>query len=198
MNLHTFACDDDEETDVYTGVLAEGEDGRDIWKDHPISDAEGCTFPNNPLSPGLYSTRNCPDQPQMGEGETYVCGDMKMMGDVQAGATCYGGTKDLADANDGTTEEDCVSGGGSWNPYTCENVNYWLEFEATLTLDTETVEFLVGSWYEPNCCIPNESSSSDEMETESESDLSVSAAPASQSVVTVAATAALAVLALAL
>jgi len=47
LRMMMFMCDDDEETHVHTGVLAEGEDGRDIWKNHPISLAkvEGCTYP---------------------------------------------------------------------------------------------------------------------------------------------------------
>merc|ERR1712113_1109161 len=66
LNLMVFTCDSDEETDIYTGVLEAGEDGRDIWKDHPISKAEGCTFPNNEFSVGIFETRNCP----------YTCGDI--------------------------------------------------------------------------------------------------------------------------
>ncbi len=44
--LRNFFCDSDEESDIYTGILAEGEDGREIWKNHPISTAEGCVFPS--------------------------------------------------------------------------------------------------------------------------------------------------------
>lgn len=43
--LRNFFCDSGEEFGVYTGVLADGEDGREIWKNHPISTAEGCIFP---------------------------------------------------------------------------------------------------------------------------------------------------------
>merc|ERR1712070_669293 len=63
INLMSFSCDADEETDVYTGTLAPGEDGRDIWKNHPISEAEGCTFPAgiSMLTLALTEARNCPE-----------------------------------------------------------------------------------------------------------------------------------------
>jgi hypothetical protein len=63
----TFSCDDDDETtDVYTGVLAQDEDARNIWKEHPIEDAEGCTFPVIESSIFTFGNeltneeRNCP------------------------------------------------------------------------------------------------------------------------------------------
>jgi len=65
FELMQFSCDDSDETsDIYTGTLAQDEDARNIWKDHPIEDAEGCTFPvmdrifqsNSPT----YEVRNCP------------------------------------------------------------------------------------------------------------------------------------------
>merc|ERR1711933_400182 len=46
LNFMTFRCEDDTaEGDVYSGILTADEDGRDIWKDHPVSEAEGCTYP---------------------------------------------------------------------------------------------------------------------------------------------------------
>jgi len=65
FELMHFRCDDsDETTDIYTGTLTQDEDARNIWKDHPIEDAEGCTFPvddylyasNEPS----FEVRNCP------------------------------------------------------------------------------------------------------------------------------------------
>ena len=45
MTLMSFKCaEEDDDTNIYTGTLTDDEDGRDIWKDHPIEDAEGCHY----------------------------------------------------------------------------------------------------------------------------------------------------------
>jgi len=44
LQLMTFNCVEDEETNVYTGILADDEDGRDLWENHPIEEAEGCKY----------------------------------------------------------------------------------------------------------------------------------------------------------
>merc|ERR1712224_444132 len=42
------------------GVLLADEDGRDIWKDHPIETAQGCTFPELSFWQGaLMAPNNC-------------------------------------------------------------------------------------------------------------------------------------------
>lgn len=206
LRLHTFECETDESGDIYTGVLAEGEDGRDIWKDHPIDQHEGCTFPiaDMVLGGGIYWSRNCPEGestvPEVPEGETFLCEDREMFGDVTAGATCTGGTHDDTDANEGLTEKECVDGGGEWSPYTCEDINYWLEYQAAASgMDHETMEYIRIYWFQPNCCLPeseSESSSEDTLETGAES--SVSAAPGFRGIFTAASTAAAIVLAMAL
>jgi len=156
INLMSFSCDADEETDVYTGTLAPGEDARDIWKNHPISEAEGCTFPATDFTLALYETRNCPINPDIasdspicdGLGET-----MKLISDNNAGATCYEGVYAERDANDGLTEAECLEGGGSWEPYTCGEMENWFMYEATFSgLDTETLEYLRVEWWQKPCC----------------------------------------------
>lgn len=44
FELMSFSCAGGPKNDIYSGVLLADEDGRDIWKDHPIETAEGCTF----------------------------------------------------------------------------------------------------------------------------------------------------------
>lgn len=207
MRLHTFDCETDESGDIYTGVLAEGEDGRDIWKDHPIDQREGCTFPAGGVQLGgaVYTSRNCP-VPEGHEGELFICEEKEMLGDAMAGATCNGGTHDQTDANNGLTEKECVDGGGEWSPYTCDEIEYWMQHMALPSgVDHETLEYLRVSWFQPNCCLAeneDESGSSsadaDSSTLEAEAESSVSAAPGFRGILTVASTAAAIVLAMAL
>jgi len=150
LQLLSFSCHEDEESDVYTGTLTEDEDGRDIWKDHPIADAEGCTFPNikfGPFSTIDFSTRNCP------MGDNIVCGDLEMNPNANAGASCTGGTYDQQDSNTGTTMKQCVEGGGVYTPYSCSSINDWLVNEAEANaVDSASAALLIEDWYKPRCC----------------------------------------------
>lgn len=152
LNLMSFTCDADEETDVYTGTLAYYEDGRDIWKTHPISSAEGCTFPADEFSLALYQSRNCPVL--LGEDFdlcTAIGGDM--MNDNIAGYSCLGGEFSERDSNDGTTQAQCVGAGGQWNAYTCEEIDYWIQFQAASTgIDNDSLQYVIDNWWAPNCC----------------------------------------------
>merc|ERR1712194_590380 len=65
MTLMSFKCaEEDDDTNIYTGTLTDDEDGRDIWKDHPIEDADGCHYGTvwYPQHGALLSweTFNCP------------------------------------------------------------------------------------------------------------------------------------------
>jgi len=153
INLMTFTCDSDEETDVYTGVLAEGEDGREIWKNHPISAAEGCTFPMtgfNSIGGVVRQTRNCPGL--TGE-DAYLCEGGDMMNDAIAGHSCLGGEYSEKDSNDGTTQAQCVGAGGEWFPYTCEEIEYWIQNDAASTgITDDALKVVMESWWQPKCC----------------------------------------------
>lgn len=217
LRLHTFDCESDESGDIHTGVLAEGEDGRDIWKDHPIDQTEGCTFrvSSMVLGDGVYQPRTCPESVSgVLEGESFLCEEKELFGDAIAGALCVGGTHDDSDANGGLTEEECVDGGGEWNPYTCESIDYWLQYEAGSSgITHESLEYIRIYWYQPNCCLAeHEDETEDETESTSEdspvaedsstletgAENSVSAAPGFRGILTVASTAAAIVLAMAL
>merc|ERR1719413_248719 len=168
LYLLSFGCIEDEETDVYTGILTEDEDARDIWKDHPIADSEGCTFPHIRVmgfSTLSYQERNCPTI------DTFVCGDLEISPDANAGAACTGGTYNEQDANTGTTKEQCEEGGGVYSPYTCFDIDNWLVNEAEKAgVDSTTAAFLVDNWYKPKCCESDASSSNSEVEEQKEED----------------------------
>jgi len=147
--LRLFRCADDAGGDVYSGILTPDEDGRDIWKDHPVDQAEGCTYITSEFFQGVLTeqTRNC-------EPENLVCGaDVEFLSENNAGATCDGGTFDQEDANVGVTEEACEDGGGDYQPYSCGDINLYLNFEAANDgLDQTTISLLVNDWWKPKCC----------------------------------------------
>jgi hypothetical protein len=186
IHLMSFTCADDADGDVYSGILTADEDGRDIWKNHPIGKADGCTYVTSDFFAALTEeTRNC-------DYENVICGPgVELLSENNAGATCLGGTLDQQDANSGVTEEDCTNGGGFFRPYSCEDTNSYLQFETDF--DEATMEFLVNQWWKPKCCegdfsesssenesdenLVSESSSKDEsLEVESEPEAIVSAA----------------------
>jgi len=162
IHLMSFSCADDADGAVYSGILTADEDGRDIWKDHPIDKAEGCTYlTSNFWSSALTGqSQNCDY-----EYENVICGpDVELLSENNAGATCIGGTLDQKDANDGVTEEGCQNGGGVFQPYSCQEINSYVQFEADF--DELTRDFLVNQWWKPKCCDGDFSESS----TENESD----------------------------
>ena len=68
LRLRSFDCDDGAGGDVHAGSLVADEDARDIWRDHPVAEARGCTFPVSPIGLGLFATRNCPADDGDGDG----------------------------------------------------------------------------------------------------------------------------------
>jgi hypothetical protein len=158
LNLINFACADDTSGNVYGGILTADEDGRDVWKDHPVESAQGCKFETSELLGGVLTTRitNCGQDRCVCDGKTFdfegICEDVAdFQGEAEAGATCTGGTLDGTDAMDGTTTAiECVAGGGVFVAYTCEEAQNWLS--TVSDLDAETVEFLVDSEWGPKCC----------------------------------------------
>merc|ERR1712159_470683 len=60
FELMSFSCAGGPKNDIYSGILLADEDGRDIWKDHPIETAKGCTFPELSFWQGaLMAPNNC-------------------------------------------------------------------------------------------------------------------------------------------
>merc|ERR1719327_32451 len=60
FELMSFSCAGGPQNDIYSGVLLADEDGRDIWKNHPIETAQGCTFPELSFWQGaLMEPNNC-------------------------------------------------------------------------------------------------------------------------------------------
>jgi len=174
--LRLFRCADDAGGDVYSGILTPDEDGRDIWKDHPIDQAEGCTYVTSDFFQGALTeeTRNC-------DYENVICGpDVELLSENNAGATCIGGTLDQKDANDGVTEEGCEDGGGDYQPYSCGDSNLYLNEAANDGLDQVTISFLVNDWWKPKCCGDAVSKSSSEQDSSAEEEPSPEEEPSAE------------------
>ena len=58
----------------------------------------------------------------------------------------------MKDSNDGTTEEECISGGGTWTAYNCGEAEEFL-LHSPIANDPEVRHFLKEYWWQPKCCI---------------------------------------------
>jgi hypothetical protein len=173
LDLMTFSCKDGPEYDVYSGILNADEDGRDVWKNHPIEDAEGCTFPTLDFYGGTftYEIRNCDLEDPLG------CGNVEFLSDANAGALCTGGIFDQQDANAGVIKEACENAGGVYEPYTCESAAYFVNSEGMAAFDQNTQDLVLNSWWRPKCCgsdidssMESEDNNGEELSTGSEDD----------------------------
>merc|ERR1712238_563791 len=153
-----------------------GEDPRNIWSDHPITSTDMCTFPvvdfviidsfitsksrNCPLSMNTTSDKKDFDSSSICYGyETETDGAIEFLSDTIAGYTCVGGTYDEKDSNEPPPmfvgKEECLAGvdgngGTSYDAYTCEDIQYWLRNEASIT--NEVNEYHRTDWWQPKCC----------------------------------------------
>merc|ERR1712207_92713 len=51
------------------------------------------------------------------------------------------------------TQEDCEDGGGAYIPYSCGDIQSYLDSPgAAQDLDGITMEYLVSTWWAPRCC----------------------------------------------
>jgi hypothetical protein len=105
-------------------------------------------------------------------GGSLLCEDLELISSAAAGASCSGGTYDDRDSNDGTTEAQCVDGGGLYEPYTCGDIANYVENDPEAkTLGDDVLNFLVGEWWRPLCCesilvdIPAPETTAEEEET---------------------------------
>jgi len=163
-------------SDVWQGVLDVEEDPRNIWSDHPITSTDMCTFPvvdfviidsfitsksrNCPLSMNTTSDKNDFDSSSIcyGYETTETDGAIEFLTDTIAGYTCVGGTYDEKDSNEPPMlvgKEECLAGvdgdgGTSYDAYTCEDIQYWLQNEASIT--NEVNEYHRTDWWQPKCC----------------------------------------------
>jgi len=165
VNLRDFSCDVDQEnhtSDIWQGILNEDEDARDIYFDHPISEADMCRFPILDLHiiDSISSGRAiCP-----GDEDVDICHGFSSESDVEveflnnaiAGYNCVGGTYDGKDSNEANiSKEDCIAGGGTeYNAYTCGDIEIWLDGEEAKSMGVidEVKEYLRTEWYQPKCC----------------------------------------------
>merc|ERR1712174_104247 len=93
LRLLSFSCVDDDSADAYTGILGADEDGRDIWRDHPLEAAEGCTFPTTEIFNGVltFETRNCSGE-EDSSGINEVVGDSKESMEKEASSSAFNRT----------------------------------------------------------------------------------------------------------
>merc|ERR1711937_525765 len=85
--------------------------------------------------------------------KTSICDEnIEYFADNSAGFTCIGGTLNDEDSNTGITQEECESGGGVLDPYTCNDAHIWLNTMGPGMVDEATLQSLVEAWWQPKCC----------------------------------------------
>jgi len=168
LELRSFSCAIDDEnhtTDVWQGTLAQDEDPRNIWKDHPIESSDQCIFDVRDfvfMEIMTGDSWNCPDGMKGEESPNSICygleegAKVEFLDDGIAGRTCEGGMYDQRDSNEGDiiTEKICIEegGGNSYDAYTCSEVQDWLQYEASSKVTDEVIEYIRTYWYQPKCC----------------------------------------------
>jgi len=89
-----------------------------------------------------------------------------------AGYSCQGGTYNEKDSNDGTSEKQCIAGGGTWSAYDCGDADDYLQSKTGFAADAQTRQYLKEYWWAPKCCIGGESGISSDSSDETESEVS--------------------------
>uniref|UniRef100_A0A7S0AZY3 Copper type II ascorbate-dependent monooxygenase C-terminal domain-containing protein n=1 Tax=Minutocellus polymorphus TaxID=265543 RepID=A0A7S0AZY3_9STRA len=154
IEIRGFRCSTSKDGDIWLGELSEEEDARDIMNLHPLKDNE-CSFPT-----GIFTLSGVPTQDMRCNGSIVksdegMCSDIEgafLLPVINAGHSCQGGSFDMKDSNDGTTEEQCVSGGGVWTAYNCGEADNFL-LNNPIASDPEVRQFLKEYWWQPKCCI---------------------------------------------
>jgi len=154
IDIRGFRCATSEAGDIWLGHLSPEEDPRDIMNLHPLKDQE-CSFPT-----GIFTFSGVPTQEMRCNGSIVksdegLCSDIDgsfLMPVINAGYSCQGGSFNTKDSNDGTTEEQCVSGGGVWTAYNCGEAEEFL-LNSPIANDPEVRHFLKEYWWQPKCCI---------------------------------------------
>jgi len=158
----SFECKQDETGDIWQGDLGPNEDARDIETTHPLEDAD-CSFPTSTAAVPTFQVRcfgKIVDQ-------TGLCGERTSevldAFDI-AGHSCSpdGSLFGYRDSNDGTTKEQCEGEGEVWTPYTCLDVENFLQKSAAqhggdgaTNADAQSLEFARRFWWEDKCCDGN-------------------------------------------
>ena len=100
--------------------------------------------------------RNCIIKPKAGNqvcGESFEENGIFFDAEANAGFNCEGGVFDGKDGVDGITEVKCIDGGGSWNPYTCKDIDIWLYYWAEKAgVDDAAQEYLIDNFWSKKCC----------------------------------------------
>jgi len=182
LNLQTFSCAIDDTSDIWRGVLESGEDGRNIYEDHPMAESD-CTFPVGTFYGGLSlkgdttptGLSRCSSDIDQEEAEGVICygtgEDTIFLEDAIAGESCTGGDMDGADSNDASSyaletedftasnfKEACIKSLGVHSRYTCKDAQDWLTFDPEALQLSEYVEYMREYWWQPKCCTKQQGS----------------------------------------
>lgn len=155
IRLRGFSCENSPAADIWLGELGTEENGLLVADNHPLKSVD-CSFPTGP---GLFDgvpnfERRCSGKDPQEEDPVGICqvSGSRLRVRKIAGATCFGGALDMKDANDGTTEEECIDGGGEWSPYTCGEIDDYVQFVAIEQFGSEVTQYLIEEWWAPKCC----------------------------------------------
>ena len=153
--LRGFRCSTSEEGDIWQGEFELDEDPRDVIETHPLKDAQ-CSWPT-----GLWIFDGAPTMEKRCDGKIVeendgICAqetrNLFLDPSITAGYTCRGGLFREKDSNDGTTEEQCTSGGGEWDRYTCGEAQEFIQSSIN-GLALEEKQYLREYWWAPKCCV---------------------------------------------
>ena len=158
IELRAFRCRESEEGDIWMGEMEPGEDGNLVMDNHPLIDT-ACSFPTM----SLHTMPNIPTGKQRCNGyiiNPWPWHDICSYADqgsffhprLDAGFSCNGGTHNERDSNDGLTEDECVSEGGTWLSYACRDARSFLNSNLDPDL-VQTMEYFAEFWYAPKCCL---------------------------------------------
>lgn len=155
IRLRGFSCENSPAADIWLGELGTEENGLLVADNHPLKSVD-CSFPTAAAlfdGPPNFERRCSGKDPQEEDtvGICQVSGSRLRVRQI-AGATCFGGALDMKDANDGTTEEECIDGGGEWSPYTCGEIDDYVQFVAIEQFGSEVTQYLIEEWWAPKCC----------------------------------------------
>jgi len=178
--MKSFACAVDDTSHIWRGILEIDEDARQIWKAHRMNESD-CTYPVGTIRGDTAPTgdANCISADANNDGGTAdqrlevtnICFDAAaelgtasaviFNGDATAGEYCDGGSMNGRDSNaededeEGTAsnfQEYCISGGGVYQPYTCQDAEDSLKGGEMIFVESEIKEYRRKYWWQPKCC----------------------------------------------
>lgn len=171
IELRAFRCSDTQEGDIWMGEMDSEEDANLVMDNHPLIETD-CSFPT--MNFRTYLSVPTGEQRCNGdimEGQHDICSYADegsfFNPSLDAGFSCNGGTHNDRDSNDGLTEDECVSGGGSWFSYSCSDARSFINSNLDPDLD-QTMEYIAEFWYASKCCVGGDAAEEEEEEEKEE------------------------------